>query len=94
MMKYSLWKTDTNCCPKKKLDLRWKAELDLTEEWMKSLNAENKLKISNTCFLKKADKTWSSKTNKAGPSVFWMKNSLKQERTEMKATQKEIKLLT
>jgi len=28
MMKFSRWKTDTNCYQKKKLDLRWKAELD------------------------------------------------------------------
>lgn len=94
MMKYSLWKTDTNCCLKKKSDPRWKAELDSTEEWTRSPNAENKLKISNTCFPKRADKTWNYKMNKADPSVFWMKNSLKLERIEMKAMQKEIKLLT
>jgi hypothetical protein len=28
------------------------------------------LKISNTCFPKRADKTWNFKTNKVDPSVF------------------------
>lgn len=94
MMKSSPWKTDTNCYLRKKLDLKWKAEQDLTEEWMKSLNAENRSKISNTCFLKRADKTWSSRTNKVDPNVFWTRNSSKQEKIEMKAIPKEIKLLT
>ena len=43
-MKSFLWKTDTNYFQKKRLDLKWKEELDLTEEWMRLLNAENKLK--------------------------------------------------
>ena len=45
MMKFSPWKIDINFFLKKKLDLRWKEGLDLIEEWMRLLNAENRLKI-------------------------------------------------
>jgi hypothetical protein len=52
-------------------------------------NAENKLKTSNICFLKNLDKTWSSKTSKVDPRESSTKNSLKLEKTEMRATPKE-----
>jgi len=89
MTRSSPWKTDTNFCLRKKLDLKWKEEPDSTEAWTRSLNAENKLKTSNTCFPKNPDKTWSSKTSKADPRESLTKNSLKLAKTEMKATPKE-----
>ena len=94
MMKFSPWKTDISCCLRKKLDQRWKVELDSTEEWTKLPNAENKLKISNTCFQKRVDKTWSYRTNKVDQNVSWTRNSSRLVKTEMKAIPKETKSLT
>ena len=93
MTRSFLWKIDTNYCLKKKLDLRWREEQDSIEEWMKLLNAENKLKISSICFLKRVDKTWSFKMNKQDQKECWMKNSLRLEKIEMKAMLKVTKSL-
>ena len=89
MTRSSPWRIDTNYSPRRRSDLRWRVEPVLTEAWTRSLNAENKLKTSNTCFPKNPDKTWSSKTSKADPRESLTKNSLKLAKTEMKATPKE-----
>jgi hypothetical protein len=93
-MRSSPWRTDTNSSLRKKSVQKWKEEPDSTEAWTRSPNAENKLKTSNICFPKNPDKTWSFKMNKVDPREFSMKNSLKQVKTEMKATPKEIALST
>ena len=88
-MRFSLWRIDTNSSLRKKSVQKWKEEPDSTEVWMRLLNAENKSKTSNTCFLKNPDKTWSFKMSKVDPKESSMKNSSKLVKTEMKATPKE-----
>ena len=89
----SQWKTDINSSAKKRSELRWREDLDSIEVWMRLLTAGSKLKTSNTCSLRKIDKTWSFKTNYQDPREFWTRSSSRLASSEMRAMVEVIRLL-
>lgn len=92
-MRSSLWKIDINSSVKKRLELRWRVDLDSIEVWMRLPTAGSKLRTSNICSLRKIDKIWSFKTNYQDLREFWMRSSLRQANSEMRVMVEVIRLL-
>lgn len=89
----SQWKTDINSSVKKRLELRWREDLDSIEAWMRLLTVVSRSRTSNICSLRRIDRTWSFKTNYQDPSEFWTRSSSKQANSEMRVMVEVTRLL-